>query len=64
MSPEYLSKALADLLTNTELQKKLGHEGRIGVENHFDIAKHSVEIIDVYSMISNKYKQANYVSEA
>jgi glycosyltransferase involved in cell wall biosynthesis len=55
-SAAHLSKTLAGVLSSPELLKKLSLEGRQGVEDHFDIAKHSDEMIDVYTIISNKKK--------
>ncbi len=63
-SSDQLAKTLAGLLSNPDLLKKLSFEGRQGVENYFDITQHSREMFDIYSLISNKNKPANYVGEA
>ena len=62
-SPSHLADTIAGLLSNPDLLKKLSFEGRQGIEKYFDIARHSDEMIDVYSRISRKKKQTSYVAE-
>ena len=52
-----LAEALAGLLSDPKLLDKLSLEGRKGIEEHFDISKHTNETISIYSAIIRKKKE-------
>jgi len=59
-----LADTLTGLLSDPDMLKKLSIQGKQGVENYFDIARHSDEMIDVYKLITNNRKQNNYAFKA
>ncbi|NOY95257.1 MAG: glycosyltransferase family 4 protein [Chlorobi bacterium] len=54
-TPGQLAKTFEGLLSNRALLKELSRKARKGVEEEFDIDKHTGEMIQVYKAVSEKY---------
>jgi glycosyltransferase involved in cell wall biosynthesis len=54
-TPEMLAKSWAKVLSNRELLENLSYQARQGVEQHFHIHDHALEMIDVYRNLIENY---------